>query len=109
LTLGTCFLHKTGFGSLSAIACATATLHLKPGGGTHFTSPEYLALIDAATVAIGADQAAANAKLGKYLVEQAFNLPSVAVQPPIVTTPELSGLKATTAFQYILPSSFAAS
>lgn len=106
LALGTCFLHKTGFGSLSAVACATATLHLRPGGGTHFDSQEFRDLIAAATSASGDAQAAANANLGQYLVEQAFNLPSVAVQPPMVTVPDLEGLKTTNAFQYILPSSF---
>lgn len=106
LSLGTCFLHKTGFGSLSAVACATATLHLKPDGGTHFNSPEFQSLIAEASLATAEAQVEANGKLGTYLVEQAFNLPNVAVRPPIVTSPTLPDLETTNAFQYIMPTSF---
>ncbi|MBB5159360.1 ABC transporter substrate-binding protein [Saccharopolyspora phatthalungensis] len=103
--LGTCFVHTTGFGSLSPVACVTATAHLKPNGGTHFSSPEYTRLIKAASTAGEDTRAAANAALGSYLVEQAFNLPLVIAPPPMVVDSEVRDLRITTAFRYLLPQS----
>ncbi|KRC65827.1 hypothetical protein ASE12_14315 [Aeromicrobium sp. Root236] len=106
--LGTCFVHATGFGSLSPVACASATAHLKPDGGTHFTSPKYLQLIAAAGAADKDHVAAANAALGQYLVDQAFNLPLVMSPPPLVVSKEVEGnVKVSTAFHYLDPQSLA--
>ncbi len=98
-------MHTTGFGSLSPVACVTATAHLKPNGGTHFSSPEYTRLIKAASTAGEDTRAAANAALGSYLVEQAFNLPLVIAPPPMVVDSEVRDLRITTAFRYLLPQS----
>jgi peptide/nickel transport system substrate-binding protein len=92
-TLGEMFLHKTGFGAFSSPSiCAASTAHLKPNGGTHFDTPQYEKLIEAAVTADASGIAAANAALGKYLVEQAPEIVTVLSQSPIVVDDSVKGL-----------------
>ncbi|TAP42783.1 ABC transporter substrate-binding protein [Arthrobacter sp. S39] len=100
--LGPMFLHRTGFGSLSPATTATATAHLRPNGGTHFTSPEYERLISAAQSANQDNVAAANAALGAYMVDQAFNLALVQRAPALAVNKSIKDFKTTNAFQYII-------
>jgi len=99
--LGPAFLHRTGFGSLSPATCATATPHIKPDGGTHFSTPEYVKLIAQAQKASADKVAAANAALGSYMVEQAFSLALIQRPPAIVTSKSLRNLETSSAFQYL--------
>lgn len=100
--LGAMFLHRTAFGNLSPATCASATAHLKPDGGTHFSTPEYLELIDAARKAGPDDVAGANASLGAYMVDQVIELALLLISPPVVVAEAVKGFRTTSAFQYLV-------
>lgn len=100
--LGPMFVHRTGFGGLGPAACTLFSAPLRPDKGTtHFATDRYRKLIEGCVHATGDGLADANAALGSYMVDQAFNLNIVLGRAPIIHTPRLRGYEIGSAQPYL--------